>query len=92
MEFTITKCGKETSNGNYILTLVNETEVDLGFTTTINRQKYLMAARKPVEVGTEIDLDLNLFTSVADDYEFTSETTGEVIKGTNHWLKFKRAI
>ena len=90
MLLTVAKRSKETTNGNFILTLVGEDQIiktALGNKT--KRNKYLCAVvadSNAPEQGAELDIDLTQFTITARKSQLVDDSTGEITEITNKWL------
>lgn len=79
--YKVVKIGAETSNGNNIIKLLQQTEVDLGvFGKKDKKVTYYMAVQAgthQLEVDQEVELPMDKLEVV--ERPFTNEETGEVI-------------
>lgn len=76
---TVTKAGK------HILKLAAETVVKVGVIEVSRKATYYLSANNAVEVGTNVDVDMELFTIREND--FKNPETGENMK--LKWLILK---
>jgi len=82
---------KPSTNGNYIHTLKTEgkTVEVLGQKKTSGQLTYFMALPAVTAVGSEHEIDLDLFTITERPYEVTDEGSGEMTTLLLKWLHIK---
>ena len=89
---TVTKVSSEPSkNGNYIHTLKTEgKEVEiLGQTKKANQLTYFIALPGITPVGTESQIEMEMFTITERPYDVTDEQSGETQTLLLKWLHVK---
>lgn len=92
IKVTVLKSTASTKNpGTHIVTVRNMSEgvEALGTKLTGSQSTFYMATVAPVPVGSEHDLNMDLFQVVERPYEVTDKVTGEVKTLPLKWLRAK---
>ena len=88
----VSKCStKPSKNGNFIHTLKTEGKVVnvLGQEKVSGQLTYFIALAKPTPVGSEHELDMDLFRVEERPYEVADTATGALVKLMLKWLHIK---
>lgn len=86
----LTKTKDKEAKNALIMTIANETEIDLGFAKQTVRKRFCLGVDSTdVKVGDELKLDLAKFDCFTLDSEVVDENTGELTTIRTKWLKYK---
>ena len=93
MEFNVvklTKTSAEEAKNKIIMTIANETEVDLGFAKQTVRKRFCLGVDSTtLKVGDSVEIDLENFDEYILDSEVVDQNSGELTTIRTKWLKIK---